>query len=132
MWRKFVLTAAILLLFYAVGLSTFNFVNSHELAGLWGGDFGTLKSEATYVREQINVLKEGVGVSHTAIKTLAEEQRATAKKYKELWDKVEKNYKDIDHINARVNEVIYHRTWEIKKKIRENRTNLIRQGIWKE
>ena len=96
MLRKIVSVVAVLLLLYAVGMSSFNFVNSHELAGLWGGDFGTLKSEATYVREQIKVLKEGVGVSHTTIKTLAEEQKATAMKYRELWDKVEKNYRDID------------------------------------
>jgi uncharacterized protein YoxC len=106
-------------------MSTFNFINSHELAGMFGSDVGVLKGTNTYIIAKIEKLEEGMGVSHQAIKTIVE-------KVGEQDEAIIKVEKDIDKLNARVVHIEYHRQWEIRKKIAQTRAKLIREKIWKE
>lgn len=139
MFAKIVRVVVLLLLFYAVGLSTFNFVNSHEFSGMVGSDVGTLKGENSYIKERIITLESGVSLSHQAIKAIVikvsnqddmiHKHEVKVNQYRDMWLKTEK---DLDYLNARVQQIEYNRTWEIRKKVWTNKTNLIRQGIWKE
>jgi len=125
MLAKIVRVVVLLLLIYAVGMSTFNLVSIHELSGLFGGDVGILKGESTYIRAKIESLDETVESLDTKVDT----HKETVEKYHKMWVKAEK---DIDKLNARVVHIEYHRQWEIRKKIAQTRAKLIREKIWKE
>jgi len=132
MLGKIVRIAVLLVLFYAAGMSTFNFINMHELAGMAGTDIGFLKGGAIHTEARLNQLEKATSVTHQAIKAIVIK---IADQDSELAVLNQRNLnleETVDKVNAKLNEVIYHRTWEIKKRIATNRANLIRQGIWKE
>lgn len=132
MFAKIVRVVIMLVLFYAAGMATFNFINLHELAGMAGSDIGFLKGGVIYTEARLNQLEKATSVSHQAIKAIVIKVSDQDSELAVLNQRNLDLESTVDKINAKLNEVIYHRTWEIKKKILENRTNLIRQGIWKE
>jgi biopolymer transport protein ExbB/TolQ len=136
--RKFVSFMVIIFVLLAVGLGGLNLVQIYKIK-----KSASLRTEIVETEKVINSriekLETDVNTSHVAIKAIisrVDEHNVVINKQDEAINKQNvrsvKNEKDIDKLNAKLNELIYHRTWEIKKKILENRTKLIRQGIWKE
>lgn len=138
MFKKFVNVVAILLILYAVGLSTLNYVNSHDFAGAVGNDVGINKGdinllivESVVMRDQIeknldtmakiSIVLDSMSVTiiHNAIDT-----STLGYLYIDL-------EKDLDKLNAIVQASEYHHEFEYKRKVVENRKKLMEEGIWK-
>jgi hypothetical protein len=128
MFGKIVRICVLLLLFYAVGMSTFNFINSHELAGMFGSDVGFLKGDNHLQQMEIEELKDGVSLSHNALraliaKDLEQDIKIGTNDYfiEEIWQRIDELEKDVEQCLVKNEHLWYH-----YKQTRKNQNDIFR------